>query len=433
MLVLYKAGLASLTALMVASSAMSAVIGVNEPAPEVSFERLNLLPASERAAWEVYLRRSQQQEQFDRATLAAELPAGQAAPPPPVAGSPKMPLNRESAWYATPEARAIADTIVSFQTPTGGWSKNQDRTGPARLPGQRYANNAETMEVGKGSFDEPRDRYWTFVGSMDNGATTTEMRFLGRVQAHLPGPEGDKYRQSIAKGVDYLLLAQYPNGGWPQNYPLEGGFHDGVTFNDNVVAEAAMILSDVAEGHADFAFIADDVRQKARQASERAVTVILKSQVIVDGKKTVWPQQVDALTLQPISARNYEMRSLASAESTDVLLYLMRFPDPSPEIRAAVHAGVAWLKSKAIYDVAFTKVSDDEGRKLIAQPGAGPLWSRNYDLKTGLPIFGDWSKNIHDDVNEISKGRRNGYSWYNTHPQKALDAYEGWVIQHPGD
>ncbi|MFT4089165.1 MAG: pectate lyase [Asticcacaulis sp.] len=418
-------------ALILAAPAVSAVIGVNEPAPEVSRERLNLLPESERSAWEAYLHRSEQQEQFDRATLAAELPAGKEAPPPPVAGSPKMPLNRESAWYATPEARAIADTIVSFQTPTGGWSKNQDRTGPARLPGQRYANNAETMEVGKGSFDEPRDRFWTFVGSLDNGATTTEMRFLGRVQANLPGPEGDKYRASIAKGVNYLLLAQYPNGGWPQNYPLEGGFHDGVTFNDNVVAEAAMILSDVAEGHADFAFFSPEIKQQAENASHRAVKVILKSQVAVDGKKTVWPQQVDALTLTPISARNYEMRSLASAESTDILLYLMRFPDPSPEIITAVHSGMDWLKSKAIYDVAFTKVSDEEGRKLIAQPGAGPIWSRNYDIKTGQPIFGDWSKNIHDDVNEISKGRRNGYSWYNNHPQKAVDAYESWAKKHP--
>jgi hypothetical protein len=50
-----------------------------------------------------------------------------------------MPLNRTPAWYATPEARHVADVIVSFQTPAGGWSKNQDRTGALRLPGQPYA------------------------------------------------------------------------------------------------------------------------------------------------------------------------------------------------------------------------------------------------------------------------------------------------------
>lgn len=46
----------------------------------------------------------------------------------------------------------------------------------------------------------------------------------------------------------YLLNAQYPNGGWPQIWPLEGGFHDSITFNDNAVANAAMLLRDVSQG-----------------------------------------------------------------------------------------------------------------------------------------------------------------------------------------
>lgn len=406
-----------------AAPADSAVIGTNTPALDVSMARVAELPAAQRALWADYIARSQKQHQFDRDTLAAELKPGETAPPAPMAGSGKMPLDKPAAWYGTPEARAIADTIVSFQTPSGGWSKNQDRTKPPRLRGQHYANNAETMVVDPSNFDAPKDRFWTFVGSLDNGATTTEMRFLGRVQAQLPGKEGEPYRASIAKGIRYLLMAQYPNGGWPQNYPLEGGFHDGITFNDNAVAEAAMILEDIAEGHADFAFVPRDLRQQAGAASARAVKPILDAQVVVNGKKTVWPQQADALTLQPISARNYEMRSLASAESAEVLMFLMRQPEQTPEIRAAIEAGIAWLKAHAIYGKAFTKVNEEEGRKLVDRPGAGPIWSRNYDIQTGKPIFGDRDKSIHDDVNFISKGRRNGYSWYSNAPQKALNAY----------
>jgi PelA/Pel-15E family pectate lyase len=430
-----KAGLLA-CAVAVASLAypmtmQAAVIGENTPARSLTVDRLTELPADQRKVWADYIRRSEAQEKTDRATLAAELKAGDVAPPPPVAGSGHMPLNKDAAWYATPEARAIADTIVSFQTPAGGWSKNQNRAGPKRLPGQRYSNNAETMEVGTGSFDAPKDRFWTFVGTLDNGATTTEMRFLAKVQQHLPGKDGDVYRASITRGVKYLLAAQYPNGGWPQNYPIEGGFHDGITFNDNAVAEASMILADVAEGSPEFAFIPADLRKTAGVASRRAVDIILAAQVVVDGKKTVWPQQVDALTLEPISARNYEMRSLASAESADVLIFLMRQPSPTPEIKEAIHAGAAWLKAHAIYGKAFTKVSDVEGRKLIDKPGAGPIWSRNYDIRTGKPIFGDWDKSIQDDVNNISKGRRNGYSWYSAMPQKALDAYAEWTLKNP--
>lgn len=418
-----RAGVIGAMCLALAAPAFSAVVGANTPAPEVGLARLAELPAAQRAVWADYIARSQKQERFDRDSLAAELQPGQTPPPPPVAGSGKMPLTKEAAWYGSTEARAIADTIVSFQTPSGGWSKNQDRTKPPRLRGQRFANDAETMQLDTGSFDAPRDRFWTFVGTLDNGATTTEMRFLGRVQAQLPGKDGDAYRASIAKAINYLLMAQYPNGGWPQNFPLEGGFHDGITFNDNAVAEAAMILEDIAEGHADFAFVAKDLREQAGAASARAIRPILDAQVVVDGKKTVWPQQVDAITLRPISARNYEMRSLASAESSEVLLFLMRQPQQTPEIKAAVDAGIAWLKAHAIYGKAFTKVSDEEGRKLVDKPGAGPIWSRNYDIRTGKPIFGDWDKSIQDDVNNISKGRRNGYSWYNSAPQKAIDVH----------
>lgn len=415
----------------VATPVLSAVVGTNTPALSLTADRLNEVSPAERAAWADYIRRSQAQMKIDRDTLAAELKPGQTPPPPPTAGSGHMPLDKEAAWYAGPEARAIADTIVSFQTPAGAWSKNQDRTGPKRLPGQRYSNNAETMEVGTGNFDAPTDRFWTFVGSLDNGATTTEMRFLARVQQQLPGKEGDVYRQSILKAVRYLLAAQYPNGGWPQNYPVEGGFHDAVTFNDNAVAEASMILADVAEGKPEYAFAPMDLRRKAAAASAHAVDAILASQMMVDGKKTVWPQQVDPLTLKPSSARNYEMRSLASAESTDVLLFLMRQPNPSPQVQAAIKAGVAWLKDHAIMGKAFTSVSAEEGRKLIDKPGAGPIWSRNYDIRTGKPIFGDWDQGIYDDVNEISKGRRNGYSWYTSAPQKAIDAYAEWSRRHP--
>jgi PelA/Pel-15E family pectate lyase len=46
-------------------------------------------------------------------------------------------------------------------------------------------------------------------------------------------------------------------------------------------------------------------------------------------------------------------------------------------------------------------------------------------------VFGDRDKTIHDDVNELSLERRNGYAWFNTSPKKALDAYAVWKKAHP--
>ena len=416
-----------LAAITASAPAGGKVIAINQPALTLTEMRIGTLPDDRQAVWKAYLLRSKAQMQVDRQSLVAESQPGQTPPPPPQAvGSSQynMPVDKPAKWYKSAEARRVADTIVSFQTPAGGWSKNQNRGGPARLPGQRYANDAETMVQDPANFDAPYDRFWTFVGTLDNDATTTEMRFLQRMSTALPGEAGAPYRESFVRGVQYLLAAQYPNGGWPQIWPLEGGFHDGITFNDNAVAKAAMLLQEVSENRG-YRFVPQYLRQRAAGAVTKAVDVILAAQVRRDGKLLGWPQQVDPLTLEPISARNYEPRSIASGETTDLLIFLMNQPSPSPEIRAAVEGGVAWLNAVAVRDHAWEKVGE-EGRKLFPRKGEGPLWSRNYDLVTGKPIFGDKDRSIHDDVNEISIGRRNGYNWWVSVPTQALSAYAKW-------
>jgi hypothetical protein len=72
----------------------------------------------------------------------------------------------------------------------------------------------------------------------------------GPVAGQAPGAEGEAWRASFLRGVRYLLAAQFPNGGWPQVWPLEGGYHDAITYNDNAVTEAADLLTDVSKAKA---------------------------------------------------------------------------------------------------------------------------------------------------------------------------------------
>ena len=103
-----------------------------------------------------------------------------------------------------------------------------------------------------------------------------------------------------------------------------------------------------------------------------------------------------------------------------------------PQVVAAVHDGVKWLHEVALHDVAWTDGGDKAaGRRLIASPGAPDLWARYYVAATGKPIFGDRDKTLHDDVNEISVERRNGYAWFNTAPLKVFKAYAKWSRTHP--
>jgi len=424
-----------LLGLLVSTPLFSAVIGTSKPAEFITAARIATLPAKDRAAWTAYLERSQKQMQVDRATFAAERTAGTPEPPIPKEGfsARTMPLNRDAAWYGTAEARHIADVIVSFQTPAGGWSKNLDMSGAVRAPGQSYTTNNISRYLGVDDFDTPKDPNWNYVGTLDNDATNTELHFLAMVSGATPGAAGEPYRASFLRGIRYLLAAQFPNGGWPQVWPLEGGYHDAITFNDNAVTESAETLTAVAEGAGNYAVVPAELRRQAAASADHALQCILATQVVVKGQRTVWAQQHDALTLTPVAGRNFEPAALSAGESSDVLLYLMQLPHPSPAVDAAINAGVAWLKAAAITGQEWTGGRGAPGgRHLEAKAGAGPIWARYYSITTGQPVFGDRDKTIHDDVNELSLERRNGYSWYSAGPQQALDAYAAWSKSHGG-
>jgi PelA/Pel-15E family pectate lyase len=424
-----------LLGLLFATPLSSAVIGTSKPAESITVARIATLPAKDRTAWTAYLERSQKQMQIDRATLAAEHTAGSPEPPTPKEGfsARTMPLNRDAAWYGSAEARHVADVIVSFQTPAGGWSKNLDLSGTVRTPGQSYTTDNLSKHPGPDDFDTPKDPHWNYVGTLDNDATNTELHFLALVSGATPGADGEPYRASFLRGIRYLLAAQFPNGGWPQVWPLEGGYHDAITFNDNAVTESAETLTAVAEGAGNYAFVPAELRRQASASADHALQCILATRVVVKGQRTVWAQQHDALTLVPVAGRNYEPAALSSGESAALLLYLMQLPHPSPAVIAAVNAGVEWLKSAAINGREWVGGRGTPGgRHLEAKAGVGPIWARYYSISTGLPVFGDRDKTIHDDVSELSLERRNGYAWYSAGPQQALDAYAAWSKSRGG-
>jgi hypothetical protein len=449
----------------------ASVVGTNTPANPLTVARVMALPAAQRAPWLAYIKNSEDQMRADKAALAAEREGLAAIPPLPKQGFSGRALNlhRGPDYYKTDEAKHTGDIILSFQTPGGGWSKNLAMDEP-RQRGQLYATaNLAPTASAPGDFDEPKDEKWHYISTLDNDATNTELHFLTELSAALPGKDGDKYRTSALKGYEYLLRSQFPNGGWPQVWPLEGGYHDAITFNDDAVTESAETLTGVAEGKRvtsepdadevagakmlaeragrpfvapqatveDYTFVPAAMRARAKVAVAKALEIILKTQLRVpapDGKGTVltvWAQQNDPLTLEPVSARNYEMPALSSGESASVLEYLMTIDHPSPAVIASINGAAAWFEAHKVMGYAWTGGrGDPAGRVFKAVPGAGPLWPRYSSLTTQKPIFGDRDKTIHDDVMEISLERRNGYSWWGTGPEKALKQYAEWKKVH---
>lgn len=489
---------------MMVGPMQAAVIGMNTPVKPLTVERVRTeVPKGEQAAWLAYLRRSTEQMGADKAALAAERAGMTEVPGLPKQGfsGRALRLHEPAAFYKSEEARRTGEIILSFQTPAGGWSKNLLMDAP-RLKGQSYAtaNLAPTTASGgaegaPSDFDTPKDAKWHYVGTLDNDATNTELHFLAKLSAAWPGAEGDGFRASFLRGVQYLLHAQYPNGGWPQVWPLEGGYHDAVTFNDDAGVESAELLTRVAggdgqrrdshpthpggkaagmdgapgqkvpgveaspgvEAEEDYSFVPGAVRHEAKVAVAKALDCVLKAQVRVPmvpptspkrdmghpdsrggsgsgvvhpdagGVLTVWAQQYDPLTLEPVSARNYEMPALSSGESASAMAYLMSLPKPSAAVVRSVEAAQAWFETHKIMGYTWSGARETPGgRSLKKVDGAGPLWARYYSLTTEKPIFGDRDRTIHDDVMEISLERRNGYAWYSGGEEKVLEGFAGW-------
>jgi hypothetical protein len=122
-------------------------------------------------------------------------------------------LQHKPEWYASAEARAVADNVIRWQSSEGGWPKNTD------LAAQPPAPEALALARRRDGAD-----------TIDNGATTTPMCFLAlMVQA----THDTRYSAGFNRGVDYLLAAQYPSGGWPQYFPLRKGYYSHITYHDD--------------------------------------------------------------------------------------------------------------------------------------------------------------------------------------------------------
>jgi PelA/Pel-15E family pectate lyase len=378
--------------------------GLLENRPE-----LESLSKTERVAWKDYFKRSHYWAQIDRDFIAAELKKTvyKEPTPPPAAAQFGFDAKQPAEFYKTPAGQKIAGNILSFQTPSGGWSKRTDMSLRPRKPAEAFGT-------------EP-----AYIPTFDNRATTTQLRVLALA---FQATGKIEYANAFLKGLNLILQAQFPNGGWPQNYPLTGGYHDYITYNDEVVIHNLSLLHEVAEKQPPFDFVPEDFHREAAASLKRGIECLLKTQVVTDGKKTAWGAQHDALTLAPQAARAFEPVALASQESSHIVDFLMQLRNPSGDIIAAVDAAVAWFNAVRIMGYKWNFVNG-ESATLEAAPGAGPVWARFYEIGSNKPLFGDRDGSVHYDVTEISRERRIKYAWYTETPIKRLARYEEWKKQ----
>ena len=280
----------------------------------------------------------------------------------------KMP----DAWYGSDEAKKVAENVILNQKTIGGWEKNKEY----HLPPSDSEIKADKSKIG---------------ATFDNGATITELKFLAKVYSHNQDP---RYKESFIKGLEYIFISQYDNGGWPQFFPLRGGNGDysmHITYNDDAMVNTMKFLKEI--------YAADEVK-----------------------------------TLAPAKARSYELPSFSGSESVRIVQLLMDLEDPSEEIIASVDGAVKWFETHKIEGIKIETEINTDGNKnriVVEDKDATALWARFYDLNTEKTFFCDRDGIKKNSLAEIGYERRNGYSWYVNSPEKLLQEYNEWKRLHP--
>lgn len=311
----------------------------------------------------------------------------------------------------------IADNIILFQRDNGGWPKNYDMR--AILTSKQVKNVLKTKHILHTTFD--------------NATTFTHIYYLAQVYT---ASKIDKYKDACLKGIDFILSAQYANGGWPQYYPLQNNYSRHITFNDEAYMGIMSLLRKVVDGHSNFQFVDSKLQEKVAIAYKKGLDCILNMQIKNKGRLTAWCQQHDEKDLSPAWARAFEPPSICNKESIPIVLFLMEIENPNEKIIKAIQSAVSWFANSKIYNTRvesfnitpfkskFKTVSRD--RRVVIDSLAIPIWTRFYELGTETPLFSDRNSKYLYTMAEVSVERRNGYAWYTYAPQKVLDKYSKW-------
>ncbi len=322
----------------------------------------------------------------------------------------------QNSTQTSQKTEEIAERMLVYQLKNGGW--------PKQLMDQSVVNYQKPIDD---ALMVKIKATTELHATIDNKATSREVNAL--VKAY-KNTNNKTYLAAAEKGIEYLFKAQYANGGWPQYFPDHALYRGQITYNDDAMINVLTIMQNIVAKTNDFDSVNPEFITKAENAIKKGIECILKTQITVNGKLSIWGAQYDQNTLKPAKARNFEPVSLSTSESVGIIRFLMKLKNPSPAIKTAVSSAVAWFVSAKITGYKFEKMANGD-KGLVADENS-VIWARFYDLTTSTPIFGDRDNSVKTDVSQISFERRNGYAWYGIWGLDLITKdYPKWLKNNP--
>jgi len=232
-------------------------------------------------------------------------------------------------------ADRVAGALIWGQLPSGGWHYFIDFD----MPGvQKWYEEVASQCRGW-------EEFYHYYGNatFDDDTTTSAARFLLEIYSTTLDP---KFRPALMKALDFILQAQYPNGSWPQRYPLRNDFpHDGradytsfYTYNDEVISNNIYLLLDSYEKLGNEEYL---------KAARRGMDFYIISQL--SPPQAGWALQYE-MDLKPGWARSYEPASLCSDQTVENIRDLQNFYMITGDRRylEPIPKAIQWLESSII-------------------------------------------------------------------------------------
>ncbi len=304
-------------------------------------------------------------------------------------GTPTVGMAYLAAYQATGDkfylqaATEAAQALIYGQLESGGWTNSVDFAPDGKLVA-RYRN-------GKG-----RGRNHS---TFDDGISQSALQFLMRAdRAHRFQDKG--IHEATLIGLDALLKAQFPNGGFPQvwtgpvakqpvvkaKYPTYDWrtenrikeYWDLYTLNDDTTAYIADTLIEAHEIYKE---------DRYAQAVKRLGEFLILAQL--PDPQPAWAQQYD-YQMRPVWARKFEPPAVAGRESQGAIETLMKVYQQTGDAKflEPIPRAVAYLKKSLLKD--------------------GRL-SRYYELQTNVPLYMTRDYQLTHDDSDVPQH----YGWKN--------------------
>ena len=261
--------------------------------------------------------------------------------------------------YFYESAAKAASALIKGQSKEGGWNYMIDFAGEASL--KNWYNT-----IGKNGWRLEEFQHYYGNDTYDDDVTSDAARFLLKMYMQ---KKDIKYKQALDKAINFILRSQYPNGGWPQRYPLMSGFSKAgfpdyssyYTFNDSVIWENINFLIQCYQVLGEERFL-DPIR--------RGMDFYLLSQQ----PNGAWGQQYN-MNMEPASARTYEPAALLPGTTAENCSLLLRFYQYTGDRKYLAHIpdAITWLEK-----VRLPEAMTSDGRY------THPLY---VELKTDRALF----------------------------------------------